>query len=105
MGRRARAGIVSFALALTALSSCGASGTSPTESPTRPADRPDTEPAARPGGRGIALKRIGSFESPVYVSAAPGFPKLLFVVEQGGSIEVLRGGGRLGRPFLDISPR
>jgi glucose/arabinose dehydrogenase len=94
MRRRARAGIVAVALALTALSSC-ASGGPPTE--TREAG-----PAARPGGR-VGLKRIGNFDSPVYVAATPAFPKLLFVVEQGGRVEVLRNGRRLRHPFLDIS--
>jgi glucose/arabinose dehydrogenase len=51
---------------------------------------------------GIALKRIGDFDSPTYVTGAPGFPKLLFVVEQPGRVEVLRGGHRLRQPFLDI---
>jgi hypothetical protein len=36
------------------------------------------------------------------VSGAPGFPKLLFVVEQQGKVIVLRGGRRAARPFLDI---
>jgi glucose/arabinose dehydrogenase len=90
MRRRARAGIVTLALALTALSSCGASETSTAEQ-------------AKPGGGGLALKRIGNFDSPVYVAGAPGLPKLLFVVERGGRIEVLHNGRRLGRPFLDIS--
>ncbi len=49
------------------------------------------------------MKRVGSFESPVYVTGAPGFPKLLFVVEQGGRVRVLRKGRKLSRPFLDIS--
>src|SRR5262245_50430598 len=53
--------------------------------------------------RGVGLKRIGSFDSPTYVAGAPGFPKLLFVVEQPGRVEVLRGGHRLSSPFLDIS--
>jgi glucose/sorbosone dehydrogenase len=52
--------------------------------------------------QGVGLKRIGSFDSPTYVAGAPGFPKLLFVVEQPGRVEVLRGGHRLRRPFLDI---
>jgi glucose/arabinose dehydrogenase len=50
----------------------------------------------------VALKRIGSFEDPVYVAGAPGFPQLLFVVEQPGRVAVLRGGRRLRHPFLDI---
>src|SRR4051794_13085684 len=90
MRRRARAGILAFALALTALSSCGASGTQTTE-------------RARPGGSGLALRRIGNFAEPVYVTGAPGLPRLLFVVEREGRIRVLRNGRRLDRPFLDIS--
>ena len=52
---------------------------------------------------GLALKRIGNFDSPTYVAGAPGFPKLLFVVEQPGKVAVLRNGHKLSRPFLDIS--
>ena len=37
------------------------------------------------------------------MTGAPGFPRLLFVVEQGGKVVVLRDGRRLKRPFLDIS--
>jgi glucose/arabinose dehydrogenase len=51
---------------------------------------------------GVGLKKIGSFDAPVYVAGAPGFPKLLFVVEQPGRIVVLRGGHRLRKPFLDL---
>jgi glucose/arabinose dehydrogenase len=49
------------------------------------------------------LKQVGRFDHPVYVAGAPGFPNLLFVVEQPGRVEVLRGGKRIGHPFLDIS--
>ena len=58
------------------------------------------EEASASAKRGVALKRIGSFDAPVYVTGAPGFPQLLFVVEQPGRIQVL-GGGR-ERTFLDI---
>ena len=60
-----------------------------------------SESPQRHGG-GAALKRIGDFESPTYVAGAPGYPKLLFVVEQPGRVEVMRGGHTLRRPFLDI---
>jgi len=76
-----------------ALPACG-SASSP--GPPSGADR------AAPAGRGVALKRIGSFDHPVYVAGAPGDPKLLFVVEQPGRIVVLRDGHRLPRPFLDL---
>ncbi|HET8566145.1 MAG TPA: PQQ-dependent sugar dehydrogenase [Solirubrobacterales bacterium] len=57
--------------------------------------------AARARG-GVALKKVGSFDAPDYVAGAPGFPQLLFVVEQPGEIAVLKNGRRLRRPFLDI---
>jgi glucose/arabinose dehydrogenase len=51
----------------------------------------------------LSLKQIGNFDKPTYVAGAPGFPKLLFVVEQPGLVQVLRKGHRVHRPFLDIS--
>jgi glucose/arabinose dehydrogenase len=51
---------------------------------------------------GVALKKVGNFDHPVYVAGAPGFPKLLFVVEQPGQVVVLRGGKPLPHPFLDL---
>ena len=46
--------------------------------------------AAGPQQRAGSLKlaRVGSFDAPVYVADAPGARKLLFVVDQPGSIEV-----------------
>ncbi len=61
----------------------------------------DGTTSARPKG-GVALKKIGNFDHPVYVAGAPGYPKLLFVVEQPGRVVVLSGGKRLPRPFLDL---
>lgn len=90
---RARAASLAAALLLLALPACG--------SAKQPQGR-GTREAPRAGG-GVALKRIGVFDEPVYVAAAPGFPQLLFVVEQQGRIEMLRGGRRLAHPFLDIS--
>jgi glucose/arabinose dehydrogenase len=59
--------------------------------------------SAKPGPDGVGLKQIGRFDHPVYVAGAPGFPNLLFVVEQPGRVEVLRSGHRLAHPFLDLS--
>jgi glucose/arabinose dehydrogenase len=64
------------------------------------ADQPE-QSAQRPHS-GVALKKIGQFDHPVYVTGAPGFPKLLFVVEQPGRVAVMRGGHRLTHPFLDL---
>ena len=63
---------------------------------------PATARQAGAGG-GVALKRIGNFDQPVYVTGAPGFPKLLFVVEQEGRIKVLHSGRKLRRSFLNIT--
>jgi glucose/arabinose dehydrogenase len=87
--RRALFSIVLGALAGLGLPACGSA-----HSPQR---------SERKGGRGgVALKEIGRFDHPVYLAGAPGFPKLLFVVEQPGRIAVLSGGHRLSRPFLDL---
>jgi glucose/arabinose dehydrogenase len=98
MGRRAASCVAAAALAMAALPACG-------EAQEPPAQRPaETDPGAGASARkGVALKRIGNFESPVYITGAPGFPRLLFVVEQGGTVRVLHRGRRLRRPFLDIS--
>jgi glucose/arabinose dehydrogenase len=53
--------------------------------------------------RAVKLKRIGSFESPLYVTSPPNDRRRVFVVEQGGRIYLLLGGKRLKRPFLDVS--
>jgi glucose/arabinose dehydrogenase len=55
------------------------------------------------GEGGVALSQIGSFDSPSYVASAPGFKRMLFVVELPGTISVLRNGKPRARPFLDIS--
>lgn len=47
----------------------------------------------------------GAFDSPLSVTAAPGYPGLVFVVEKGGTVEVVRRGKQLERPFLDITDR
>jgi glucose/arabinose dehydrogenase len=51
---------------------------------------------------GVKLVGVGSFHAPLYVTAPPADRRRIFVVEQGGTIRVIRGGKRLARPFLDI---
>ena len=48
---------------------------------------------------GVQLPSAGGGGGP----GAPASPRLLFVVERGGPIRVLRRGRKLRRPFLDIS--
>jgi glucose/arabinose dehydrogenase len=88
--RRPAACALIATLSILALPACGSANQS-NDGPERPAGRSH-----------LALKRIGSFDHPVFVTGAPGVPRLLFVVEQPGRIAVLRGGHRLSRPFLDI---
>lgn len=59
-------------------------------------------PAARSAARGVKLTRIGTFVAPTYVAQPAGDPRRLFVVEQGGTIRVVRDGRVLRAPFLDI---
>jgi glucose/arabinose dehydrogenase len=99
----------SLGLALAAASvvlGCGG-GSSPaapiaTPSPDRTAA---ATPAASAAAKGVRLKRIGSFQAPVYVTSPPGDRRRLFVVEQGGRIRVLVDGHQRSRPFLDISAK
>ncbi|HEY5942206.1 MAG TPA: PQQ-dependent sugar dehydrogenase [Solirubrobacterales bacterium] len=65
-------------------------------------DSAPRDTASSSASKGVALKQIGSFQSPVEVTGAPGFPKLLFVVEQEGRVRVLSKGKPAARPFLDI---
>ena len=88
MRRQIAIGAVLSALTLACLPACG---TAQQKSAERPAVR-----------SGLALKRIGSFDEPTFVTGAPGFPKLLFVVEQPGVIRVLRGRQQSERAFLDL---
>jgi hypothetical protein len=64
-------------------------------------------PPVGDGNGGFALTQIGSFDEPTDIVDAPGKKnrKLLFVAEQDGRIQVLRGGVRQPGLFLDISDR
>jgi glucose/arabinose dehydrogenase len=53
----------------------------------------------------VRAVRIADFEAPVEAEVAPGFPRLLFVVERGGRVMVMNRGRKLNRPFLDIGGR
>ena len=61
--------------------------------------------AGAPAAAALELSSMGTFQRPVYVDAAPGFPRLLFVAEKPGRIIVLNRGQRVARPFLDIQGR
>jgi glucose/arabinose dehydrogenase len=55
--------------------------------------------------RTVKLAKVGTFRSPVYVTAPTGDQTRLFVVEKGGRVRILRGRRKLSRPFLDLRRR
>ena len=62
---------------------------------------PSATGAQAPGP--LRLVKVGSFASPLYVTAPRGDRRRIFVVEQGGRIRIVRGGRAVRRPFLDVS--
>lgn len=52
----------------------------------------------------VTLAQVGSFSAPLYVTSPPGDPRL-FVVEQGGTVRIIRDGTTLPTPFLDVTSR
>ncbi|HEY2717559.1 MAG TPA: hypothetical protein VGI73_15195, partial [Solirubrobacterales bacterium] len=102
--RLATTSLAALAVALV-LPACGSSasdsGPAATGAGTSATAPSGSAPARAKGG--VGLKKIGEFESPIFVTGAPGYPQLLFVVERAGKIVVLDHGKRLAKPFLDIS--
>jgi glucose/arabinose dehydrogenase len=72
-----------------------------------PPVRASALPPVGDGLGGFRLTEIGRFAEPTQIVRAPGRKNrnLLFVVEQGGRVIVLRGGVPQPQPFLDISDR
>src|SRR5204863_142939 len=76
---------------------------SPTATVRSPVIRPLPRTTSTP--RSLHLAKVGTFDSPLYVISPPGDARRLMVVEQGGTIRVVRGGKKLAQPFLDIRSR
>ncbi len=64
-------------------------------------------PCGNPSPPALATEPIsgGTFNSPVYVTQAPGSTDTLWVVQRGGRIRLVRDGSTLGTDFLDIGGR
>src|SRR3954449_1937284 len=60
---------------------------------------------AAPASAALHLSSIGTFDTPVYVTAPPNDPHRVFVVEQGGKIIEVRDGVKKDPAFLDITSR
>jgi glucose/arabinose dehydrogenase len=70
---------------------------------TTPAPPPRAEvPPVGDGRGGIRLRRIGSFEQPLYVAQPPGGDEDLYVVEKEGRVVVVDDGSTRPEPFLDL---
>ena len=93
---------VPLAAAVLVVTACGGSNgdAKTTAGPTGAA-----APATGGASRALHLVRVGSFNSPVYVISPPGDRRRMMVVEQSGTIRVVRGGRTLAQPFLDIRSR
>jgi glucose/arabinose dehydrogenase len=85
--------LLALLVMFAALGACGSA----------PAGSQDVTTAAHDAASGAKLTRIGRFDAPVYVAQPPGERRRLFVVEQGGTIVVVRDGHALRTPFLDLS--
>jgi glucose/arabinose dehydrogenase len=92
--------LVAALLALGALLAMGCGAGSKSQSDPLEASATTSSAAGRAGG--VRLVSVGRFTSPTYVTSPPADRRRLFVVEQAGRIEVVRGGRRLPQPFLDI---
>jgi glucose/arabinose dehydrogenase len=82
-----------FAVIAVVIAGCGSGSSGSSFDPAEPAEA------------AVRLQKVGSFDSPVYVTAPPADKSRVFVVEQGGKVRVMKGGKTLGRPFLDVSSK
>jgi glucose/arabinose dehydrogenase len=51
----------------------------------------------------LRLVRVGDFQQPLTVTGAPGDRSRVFVVQKAGQVELVLGGKKQPRPFLDLS--
>jgi glucose/sorbosone dehydrogenase len=58
---------------------------------------------AAPAQGAARLQKVGDFNQPVAIAAAPGDYSRLYVVQQGGLIRVVRNGVTQSTPFADLS--
>jgi len=104
---RTRAAAFVLLTAAVALVACGGGGagaqTDPAAATGDAAPTTTNADGSAAAARRVRLVGVGRFDQPTFITAPPGDRRRLFVVEQRGTIQVLRGGRRLGRPFLDLS--
>ncbi len=104
--RRAAAGLA----ALVALAGCSGGGSGTTTAatpPTTTAAQQTTAGTTTPAEPArLALETVVTgLDQPLYVTAAPGEPNRLYVVEQTGRVRVIEDGKVRAEPFLDLHDR
>ncbi len=97
-----RKGTFSFLCSVPGHARLGMKGTFGVSMPPAP---PPPPPPPVVVANTAALTRIGMFSSPVLVTAPPADTARLFVVEQTGTVRVVRDGQVLPQPFLDLRDR
>ncbi len=88
---------VAAAVLAALVAGCGGGGGS---SSTSAGTSPQGQPA--PAGGKPTLEKIGDFDQPTYVAQPPGSDDL-YVVEQRGTVRIVRDGEVVSQPALDIS--
>src|SRR5215210_2565433 len=51
----------------------------------------------------VGLQKVGDFDAPLYVTAAPEDYHRLYVVEKSGTVRVVKDGVKLATPFLRLT--
>jgi glucose/arabinose dehydrogenase len=106
MASRPGTRVVSAAGLGMAVAACGGSGSSPSPVPSGTPTPVACEGTPVAGVPALTAHLLASgLRSPLDLQAAPGDRERLYVVEQGGTIRVLRNGALQAGAFLDISGR
>jgi glucose/arabinose dehydrogenase len=77
-------------------------GKTETSAAGKPAASAGTAAAGRRAS-GVRLVRVANFEQPLYVTAATGDARRLYVVQRTGRVMLLLDGHKRSQPFLDLS--
>jgi glucose/arabinose dehydrogenase len=91
-------------VAALVLGACGSDGSDASSGAASAASTP-AGGATVSAAKGVRLVAVGTFDMPVYVTAPRGERLRIFVVEQRGTIRVVRAGKRRAAPFLDLRKR
>ncbi|MEY2441926.1 MAG: hypothetical protein QOJ46_1352 [bacterium] len=95
-----------LAVAALALGACGgADDNRGSGSEAGASNRGSASESAAAAAGGVKLTAVGTFDTPLYVTAPRGDRRRIFVVQQGGKIRVMRAGKLRPAPFLDVTSR